>query len=44
MPTIRSEPYPWPFDGALAPQNTALLIIDMQTDFCGVGGYVDTRG
>ena len=44
MPTIRSEPYPWPFDGALAPQNTALLIIDMQTDFCGVGGYVDTMG
>ena len=44
MPTIRSEPYPWPFDGALVPQNTALLIIDMQTDFCGVGGYVDTMG
>ena len=44
MPTIASEPYAWPFDGALAPQNTALIIIDMQTDFCGVGGYVDKMG
>jgi len=40
----RSEPYPWPYDGALRPDNTALIIIDMQTDFCGVGGYVDTMG
>ncbi len=44
MPTIRSEPYPWPFDGELTPRNTALVIIDMQTDFCGVGGYVDAMG
>lgn len=44
MPTIRSEPYAWPYDGALTPKNTALVIIDMQTDFCGVGGYVDTMG
>ena len=41
MPTIASTPYPWPFDGALSPANTALIVIDMQTDFCGVGGYVD---
>ena len=45
MPTtIRSEPYPWPFDGEFTPRNTALVIIDMQTDFCGVGGYVDRMG
>ena len=44
MPTLRSEPYAWPFDGAFTPQNTALVIIDMQTDFCGVGGYVDKMG
>ena len=44
MSTIASQPYRWPFDGALRPDNTALIIIDMQTDFCGVGGYVDKMG
>ena len=44
MPTIPSTPYAWPFDGDVTPQNTALIIIDMQTDFCGVGGYVDMMG
>ena len=44
MPTIRSEPYAWPYDGAFTPANTALVIIDMQTDFCGIGGYVDKMG
>jgi nicotinamidase-related amidase len=42
--TIAADPYPWPFDGALRPDNTALIIIDMQTDFCGEGGYVDKMG
>ena len=44
MTTIVSTPYAWPFDGDLRPQNTALIVIDMQTDFCGVGGYVDKMG
>ncbi len=41
--TIHARPYHWPFDGDLK-NNTALVIIDMQTDFCGVGGYVDKMG
>src|SRR6202167_3193096 len=44
MPTIPADPYGWPFDGDITPQNTTLIIIDMQTDFCGKGGYVDAMG
>ena len=41
---VGANPYPWPYNGDLRPQNTALIIIDMQTDFCGIGGYVDKMG
>jgi nicotinamidase-related amidase len=41
---IDSTPYKWPYDGAFRRDNTALVIIDMQTDFCGKGGYVDQMG
>ncbi len=42
--TVAADPYPWPYDGAMVPARTALLVIDMQHDFCGKGGYVDTMG
>ena len=44
MMYINSEPYKWPYNGDLRADNTALMIIDMQTDFCGEDGYVDAMG
>jgi nicotinamidase-related amidase len=41
---IEADPYLWPWNGDLRPANTALIVIDMQTDFCGEGGYVDKMG
>ena len=44
MSFVAADPYPWPFDGRWSAADTALIVIDMQTDFCGVGGYVDKMG
>lgn len=41
---IKANPYHYPYNGDLRADNTALIIIDMQTDFCGPGGYVDRMG
>ncbi|MGO8697575.1 MAG: cysteine hydrolase family protein [Limisphaerales bacterium] len=41
---VAADPYPWPYNGDLRPENTVVLVIDMQTDFCGAGGYVDKMG
>ncbi|MCW2573866.1 MAG: hypothetical protein JWO88_3924 [Frankiales bacterium] len=41
---VDADPYPWPYNGDLRPENTVFLVIDMQTDFCGPGGYVDKMG
>ena len=41
---VDANPYPWPWNGIWSSADTALVIIDMQTDFCGFGGYVDQMG
>jgi biuret amidohydrolase len=41
---VEAQPYVWPFDGTVNPEAVALIVIDMQVDFCGEGGYVDAMG
>jgi biuret amidohydrolase len=41
---VEASPYRWPYDGSHSPENTCVIIIDMQVDFCSPGGYVDTMG
>ena len=42
--SVEANPYPYPYNGDLRPENTALIVIDMQVDFCGLGGYLDKKG
>ena len=41
---IPGRPYDFPITGNLDPQRTALMIIDMQRDFCNHSGYMHRRG
>ena len=41
---VPADPYTWPYDEETTPERTALIVIDMQVDFCGAGGYVDKMG
>jgi len=42
--SVDAAPYKWPYNQQLRPDNTALVVIDMQIDFCAVGGYVHSMG
>jgi len=41
IPAVVATPYPWPISGVIDPARTAVLVIDMQADFCAPGGYMD---
>jgi nicotinamidase-related amidase len=37
-------PYAWPWDETVPLPQLAILVIDMQADFCAPGGYIDSQG
>lgn len=41
---IPADAYAFPHDGNLVPRNTAVVVIDMQVDFCGQGGWASMAG
>jgi nicotinamidase-related amidase len=41
---VEAESYPFPWNGDLRPENTAVLVIDMQVDFCGKDGWAEMAG
>jgi len=41
---IEAEPYPFPYNGELRADNTAIIVIDMQVDFLAPGGWAKMAG
>lgn len=41
---VSGEPHDFPLNGEFRPDTTALLVIDMQHDFCSEGGYMHRLG
>jgi len=41
---VTADPYEWPAAGPLHCDDTALIVIDMQNDFCATGGYAHCMG
>lgn len=41
---VEAESYPFPYNGDLRPENSTVLVIDMQVDFCGAGGWAEMAG
>jgi nicotinamidase-related amidase len=44
MTQVSAQPYAFPVDGSFDPLKAALIIIDMQRDFCDPTGYMGRRG
>lgn len=44
MNKVEASPYQFPIEGPFSPSQTALIIIDMQRDFCDQEGYMGRRG
>ncbi|PSS12598.1 hypothetical protein M430DRAFT_106904 [Amorphotheca resinae ATCC 22711] len=44
QPRIEASPYLWPHDSTFDQKTTALVIIDMQKDFCSADGYLAHQG
>lgn len=44
MTQILAQPYAFPVEGTFDPRRAALVIIDMQRDFCDPMGYMGRRG
>lgn len=42
--SVSAQPYDFPIGESLQPARTALIVIDMQRDFCEPDGYVQARG
>ncbi|EXJ53949.1 hypothetical protein A1O7_09286 [Cladophialophora yegresii CBS 114405] len=42
--SVIAEPYHYPHDASFGPATSAIVVIDMQRDFCEVGGYFDCQG
>lgn len=42
--SLNARPYQWPHNYSLSQKSTALIIVDMQKDFCSPGGYLDSQG
>ena len=40
---IKATPFDFPYDGRLVPENTALVVIDLQQDFLSTTGYLPNR-
>lgn len=44
MKQVSAQPYAFPVEGRFDPKAAALVVIDMQRDFCDPAGYMGRRG